>query len=104
MPHRMVWYDAPHDENLPVLQELPEGIQEDQFMARWHPNRREARGRINDAYKTYVYCRRCGGWIEGKYYTSRVNTLNSRQLAGRQGTEYYCPRCGEQVDFEGIMS
>lgn len=104
MPYRLVWEDAPKDESLPVLKELPEGIEEDAFILRWHSKRRKVHVVINGEFVQYHYCPECGGWIPGDYYEASVNTLDTRHLAGLHGTEYYCRRCGYQVAFEGMMS
>ena len=102
MPYKSTWYDPPTNKALTVTKELPEGIKETGLP--WHRNRKEATGIVGNEYKRYCYCPECGGWIEGRYYTAPVNTLDPRHLAGRRGTEYYCPCCGYEVDFDGMVS
>lgn len=102
MPYRNQWSDAPKDMSLPVLKELPEGVAEGR-LAFIH-NLKEASGYVDGHYVFYTFCKRCGGWIEGHANSFSVNTLNSSQLSGRKGTEYFCCRCGEQIAFMGMMS
>jgi hypothetical protein len=93
MPWRETWYDAPRDLTLPILPELPAGVEEFIFA-----NPRQAFG----AGKPWTFCPSCKGWVEGRPYTSRVDNLGP--LCGRRGTEYHCPRCGEQIAFVGMVS
>lgn len=102
MPYRHQWFDAPKDESLIVHKELPEGVSEERLS--FIHNLREASGYIDGHYVFFHFCRRCGGWIEGHANQYSVNTLNSRQLSGRRGEEFYCCRCGEQIAFSGLMS
>jgi len=102
MPYHMVYEPAPADESLPVLKELPNGIAEYPTLT---SNLREAHGHTADGlYRSYHFCAYCDGWIEGEANRYFVNTLNPQQLAGRQGTEYFCRRCGKEIGFMGVMS
>lgn len=103
MPYNMTWQENPHDENLPVLQELPDGVHE-QPTSWLRPKLREAWGRVGDQILTFHYCDLCGGWIEGGCYEYQVSTMNSRRLSGRMGTSYNCRRCGEEIQFSGAVS
>ncbi len=94
MPWQQQWVEAPKDLRLPVLAELPDGVRELEFPFGY----KEAYGQGRRFYS----CRYCGGWIEGQPNSFPVNTLGP--LSGRQGTEYHCRRCGEQIHFDGIMS
>lgn len=40
----------------------------------------------------------------GQAHEHRVNDLDGSRLCGRRGTEYYCPRCGKEIHFSGMMS
>jgi len=102
MPYRQSWFDAPKNMSLTVHKELPIGIHESN--GGWINNLREAAGYNLDEHKTFHFCSHCGGWIEGHANEYSVNTLNSSQLSGRKGIEYFCCRCGEQIAFNGMMS
>lgn len=104
MPFRTIWEPNPSDKSLPVLkeEELPAGVRE--FLPGFSDRHRTKSGVVDDEYKSFHYCPRCGGWIPGDYYTYGVNNLDTRHLAGRSGTSYACRRCGDEVDFNGIMS
>lgn len=54
------------------------------------------------AGKSYHWCDRCNGWIEGEAQEYEVNSL--RPLSGRRGKEYNCRRCGEEIVFVGAVS
>jgi hypothetical protein len=104
MPWRQVWEPSPKDENLPVLTELPIGVYEDHKLWPSSIGLREADGEVDGKYATYTYCHHCNGWVKGTAVTETVNTLDASHLAGRQGTEYYCRRCGTELAFMGKMS
>jgi len=76
MPYELRWVPAPKDESLIV-----------------HTERLE---------ETCYRCRYCDGWIEGKPYCSRVD--NMARLSGRRGTVEYCQRCGQEINFFGMVS
>jgi hypothetical protein len=101
MPWITHYEPAPKDMNLPVRKDLPDGVTERKWTL---SHLREAHGIVGDDYLTFHYCDRCEGWIEGHANEYRVNTLDSSHLAGRQGTEYFCRRCGEEIAFSGLMS
>lgn len=100
MPYTSWFDDPPKDPTLKVSENLPDGVAESDSFHDLH----EAYGFVGEEYKTYHHCRFCGGWIEGHAHELEVNNLNTRRLAGRQGTEYYCRRCGRQIGFFGLMS
>lgn len=101
MPYRQVYEEPPKDMKLAVLKDLPDGVTERKT---WFSNLREADGHIDKKWVFYHFCPKCEGWIEGDANKYPVNTLDSRHLAGRQGDEYYCRRCGYQIAFIGLMS
>lgn len=101
MPWSQHWEPAPKDMSLPVMENLPEGVAEQR---QWFSSLREADGYINGEWKQYYFCHWCKGWIEGHANEYSVNTLNPGKLAGRQGTEYCCRRCGREIAFNGLMS
>ncbi len=102
MPWTQHWFDAPKDMSLTVHKELPEGITEGAPFT--FAGVKEATGYVDKGYKTFHFCDRCGGWIEGYANQFEVNNLNSNMLAGRKGTEYFCRRCGTEIGFFGLMS
>ena len=104
MPWKQVWEPSPSDLNMPVLTELPEGVNEQSNHWTSMVGLREANGRIDGEWVTFTHCNYCKGWIKGGAFESQVNTLDSRRLAGRQGTEYYCRRCGHELAFFGMVS
>lgn len=85
--------------NLNVLKDLPDGVQQQEFFGL-----KEASGLINGVYKSYYYCEDCGGWIEGLVHHYRTNNWVPHALAGRMGIVYECCRCGDELQFLGVMS
>lgn len=102
MPYKTIWEPSPRNMDLKVWEELPEDVEErdPQF---FNPIR-VARGYHEGEYHRFYFCHHCKGWIRGEAYEFSINTLAPHQLAGRQGTEYYCLHCGEQIGFFGVMS
>lgn len=101
MPFRNEWFEPSKNLSLDVHKELPKGVQE----TKWGMgNLKEASGYVGEDYKQFHFCPKCAGWIEGHASRYEENTLNSSQLAGRQGTTYHCLRCGYEIDFFGRMS
>lgn len=89
---------------LPILESLPEWAHES---TRYFGRLREARGRERympdpSALRHFVFCHMCKGWIEGQPHEREHNDLGI--LSGRKGTSYYCPRCGWELDFNGIIA
>lgn len=84
---------------LKVLTDLPEGVSQRDFLGL-----KEASGDVSGAYKSYYYCENCGGWIEGLVHHYRVNNWAPHALAGRMGSVYECRRCGDELQFLGVMS
>lgn len=105
MPWQQHWVEAQKNLNLPVFKELPLGLvrEKSDFL---YPFERAGQPTQGGYIRcTHYYCDRdCKGWIEGFPNEYEVNTLAPYQLAGRQGTEWYCIRCGEQIGFLGVVS
>lgn len=95
MPWESHWVPAPKNLALPVLVELPEGVEE-------YPAFGDVVRRASGIGRRFYLCKRCKGWIEGDPTQSRVDTL--APLSGRRGVETYCIRCGEEIAFSGLMS
>lgn len=102
MPWQQEWFEAPKDMNLPVLNKLPDGVHEKGYLS--IGGLQEACGLMGEEWHEFYLCPHCKGWIEGIVNAFPVNNLNPTQLAGRQGTEYYCRRCGKEIGFFGLMS
>jgi len=94
MPYQEHWIPAPKDMTLPVLETLPEGVHEMDDM-----------GVFEEAWlgsQRWHHCWHCKGWIPG--HANEYSVSNLGILSGRQGTEYYCARCGEKIAFFGMVS
>lgn len=100
MPYRQVYEPAPKNMSLKVIEQLPEGYEEDRLFSFAGVKVYRKSG----SYDYLTKCHRCKGFIEGLPNEFQVNTLDTRHLAGRQGTEYYCQRCGSEIGFIGMMS
>jgi hypothetical protein len=89
----MEWYDAPADQALPVLKELPAGAQAT-----------ETEASLLDGDKVLFWhkCQYCDGWIPGMAFEAQENTLGP--MSGREGIVYYCLRCGNEIGFSGVQS
>lgn len=98
-------FEFPKHLELPVLAELPEDFE---IRSVFH-SFKEAWTKLNlnggkDDLRFMTHCRHCGGWVPGRAHEHHVNTLDGHRLAWRKGTEFYCPRCANEIAFEGIMS
>ncbi len=89
----MQWVPAEKDESLPLRTDIPVTCTND--VLPWA-------GFCRVDGKGYYYCRFCKGWVEGEPNEYKVNTLGL--LSGRQGTEYCCRRCGNEIDFVGCVA
>lgn len=100
MPYRQQYVPAPRNMKLTVYKELPKPFVEEE--KDWLRGYRTARD--SDYHMMYFCDHECKGWIEGHPNQYRVNTLEPTRLAGREGYEYYCLRCDEEIAFFGMMS
>lgn len=89
MPWINVWVPPNSNNALPVLKDLPE-------------NAKLYGGRATVDRKPYYKCTYCDGWIEGSPDSKQENTLGP--LCGRCGTVLSCIRCGQEIDFFGVIS
>lgn len=102
--YKAEYFEFPKRMELPVLKELPPEFElcfSSSFEA-W--TRLQFLDGKADKLRFMTACHYCGGWVEGKPYEHRVNTLDGSRLCGRKGTEYYCPRCAKEIHFSGMMS
>jgi len=104
MPFRQQYFPAPQDRSLPVYHDLPPEYVASRFLDSHNATiKAEHYGEGKEQFMHY--CRYCLGWIPGQANEFPINTMSHRHpLGGRQGTEYYCRRCGEQIGFSGIVS
>ena len=108
MPWQQVCQPAPKNLRLTIHKHLPVGMEESRmgellgYPRVAYPNLQLPRDQW--PFTEMHYCSHCGGWIPGEATEFKVSTLDSSRLAGRQGTEWYCGRCGEQIAFVGLMS
>jgi hypothetical protein len=93
MPFEYVWKAAPRDLSLPLSQELPEGFVENYVWSFIRQIRMAGNNRYESAY--YCHSKECNGWIFGAPLENEEYAI----LAGREGTAYYCGRCGHEISF-----
>lgn len=112
MPLRQTFesFEYPKRLELPVLKELPPEFEEKEFLGgpkRAWTSIAWAKAQIvagkDHKMRFMTFCNHCGGWVEGEPHKNELCTP-LRGLAGRQGTEYYCPRCAKYLTFSGLMS
>lgn len=107
MPYIQKWVEPAKNLKLEVFQELPDlFIEVDSKFSLSRQYRLATIGGQEFAHpnNSLHYCPECKGWIKGHPNDYAVNTLDSRRLAGRRGTEYHCARCGRKLGFFGMMS
>lgn len=109
-------FDFPKHLELPVFQELPATFTvRGSIFGSWeawngehrldeYRKKREEIARSLPELAFMTNCHHCGGWVPGQAHQHRVNDLDGSRLCGRRGTEYYCPRCGKEIHFSGMMS
>ena len=113
MPYIQTWADPDKNPKLESHSELPVGYEE---MENNWGYKKAIKKMDQDTLNTlkgkpfeYHYCKgdvlqdlpSCG-WVEGLPNEYDVNTLGP--LSGRQGTEYYCAKCGASIGFTGCYS
>lgn len=97
MPFETTWVPAPRDENIPLLKELPEGV-----FVQCGPGIMRAYGHVDYVLRWFYWCDRCKGWVEGQPLTSHEDTMGI--LCGRRGIATNCIRCGEELEFDGMIA
>lgn len=103
--YRPEHFEFPKNMSLPVFKELPEGFEIRSFFGEWEAwNRPNFQNPSKEKLRILTKCHHCGGWVEGRAHKHHVNNLDGSRLCGRRGTEYYCPRCANEIHFSGMMS
>lgn len=103
MPYEQRWVPAPTDMSIKVIAgnatSPPDGttLEDNTFGMAPYP-----RAVKKTPFVKFYHCRQCEGWIEGYPSEFRVNTLGV--LSGRQGVDFHCRRCGDNIGFEGRRS
>lgn len=104
MPYKLVWEPAPENKDIPVLETLPEGLNEKPCWGNYKmaetPLEEVISKKIPWIY--YYHCHWCKGWIKGRPNEYREDTIGP--LSGRRGTAFYCIRCGNEIGFSGMVS
>ena len=98
MPFEYVWIPAPKNMNLPVSQELPDGFVENYVWSFVKQIKVASNKRSEYAY--FCHSKECNGWILGEPMENEEYTI----LSGRDGTAYYCYRCGQEISFVSRIS
>lgn len=85
-----------------VLAELPDWAHEERFPL---ANVKEAAGRNPEGqFVRFTHCHHCGGWVVGECRRNWENTLEPGRLSGRKGYARVCPRCAQEIGFDGVVS
>ena len=93
MPWQMTWEIAPQNLELEVIKKLSSNyLPLNSFISYNKDNRLDC----------MFYCQYCEGWIKGQPTEYQEDTLGP--LCGRRGIASYCIRCGNEIDFYGVMS
>lgn len=79
--------------SLPVFLELPDSFVENYMWSFI----KQIRVASNNRYELIYFCdtRECNGWILEEPIENEEYTI----LSGRNGTAYYCLRCGHEISF-----
>lgn len=109
MPWKHVFEPNPSDNSIKVHKNLPIGFIETAGWGHFKTARKPIKDLI-DAHKagkdvdhrSFYHCMFCKGWIEGKPYEYREDTLGP--LCGRSGSVFSCIRCGCEIGFSGMVS
>ena len=97
MPFEYVWIPAPRNMALPVSPELPAGFMENYVWSFVKQMKVASNCRDESAY--FCHSKECNGWILGEQMENEECTI----LSGRDGTAYYCCRCGYEISLVGRM-
>jgi len=98
MPDEYVWIPAPKNLKLPVSAEMPSGFVENYV---WNFVRR-LKVASNSKSESPYFChsKDCNRWTLGE----PMETEEYAILSGREGTAYYCCRCGHEISFVSRIS
>lgn len=100
-PYNYHWQPPEKHLSLKVHKKLPKGFTQEMSFGN---DVKEAR---NAKYEHMYFCphRECNGWIDGLPTEHEVHTMSQHHpLSGRDGTEYYCHRCGQEIGFIGMVA
>jgi hypothetical protein len=98
MPIEYVGKPAPKNMSLAISQELPDGFVENYVWSFVKQLRMANNSKSELIY--FCHSRECNGWILGEPMENEEYTI----LSGRDGTAYYCCRCGYEISFVGRIS
>ena len=93
MPYEYVWKPAPQNMSLPISQELPGSFVENYVWSFVKQIRVASNSKYEFAY--FCHSKECNGWILGEPMENEEYAI----LSGRDGTAYYCCRCGHEISF-----
>jgi hypothetical protein len=88
-------YYINNDINLEVYSEIPD---KDEILSKFTI----IKGGYDKSAIFYHHCEHCNGYIKGQPIMKSEHTMSI--LSGRNGTTYYCKRCGNQIAFLGWMA
>lgn len=98
MPYEYVWKPAPRNLNLPIFNELPNEFVENYVWGFVKQIKVASNKRSELTY--FCHSKECNGWILGEPMENEEYTI----LSGRDGTAYYCCRCGCEISFVSRIS
>lgn len=109
--YKAEYFEFPKNPELPVFKEVPDGFEERPYFlgpkTAWTKIARHSDGSVmrpQPKLRILTFCHHCAGWVEGEAHENMVNDLDGSRLCGRKGTEFWCPRCGKEICFCGMMS
>ena len=98
-------FEYPKRLELPVVKELTDNFEVVSIFGSFEARTKlDLTKRGGGPMEFMTKCHHCGGWVPGRAHEHHVNNLDGQRLCGRKGTEFYCPRCGQEVHFSGMMS
>jgi hypothetical protein len=98
MPYEYVWKPAPRNLSLPIFYERPDEFVEN-YIWSFVKLLKVARN-SKDELAYFCHAQECNGWIIGEPMENEEYAI----LSGRDGTAYYCCRCGHEISFVSRMS